>query len=74
MTWKSIVLSDESIKHPALSNGSLNTRLESFNNPKFRLEFNGCCLKPDRATFTPMKIINFNNILLKNSNNILLQK
>lgn len=50
---KSIGLPDEIIKPPAL--------IQSYNIfyiPKFQVEFNESCLMPDRATFTPIKIIN----------------
>ena len=39
--WKSIDLSDESIKPLATSDNSLNLILDYFNNPKFEVEFNG---------------------------------
>ena len=38
---------------------SLVPTLDYFNNPKFRVEFNGRCLKPDRVTFPPEKINEF---------------
>ena len=58
MAWKPKVLSDESIKPPPTSGNSFNLRLVYFNNPKFPVEFNGSCLKPDKLFFTPYIIIN----------------
>ena len=48
ITWKSKGLSGESIKTPA---ANLNLMLDYFNNPKFRVEFNGSCLKTDSEGF-----------------------
>ena len=50
------LLSDESIKPPATSNNSLNPSRDYFNNPKFRLEFNGGCLKANKGDFNSKKI------------------
>lgn len=58
IAWKSKDLSNENIKPPATSDNSVNSRLGYFNVPKFRVEFNGCCSKPDRVTFASKKIIN----------------
>ena len=59
MAWKSKRIPDESIKPPAKSENSLKPRLGYLNNSKFRVEFYGSCLKPDKVTFAPNKIINF---------------
>ena len=40
MLWKSKSFLDESIKPPATLDNSLNPRLDYFNNPKLRAEFN----------------------------------
>ena len=37
MSWKSVALSDQSIKPPATSGNSLNLRLDYFNNPNFQV-------------------------------------
>ena len=58
MTWRSKRLLDESIKFPATSHNSLSPTLDYFNNLKFQVEFNGSCLKADKVSFTPNKIIN----------------
>ena len=34
---------------------SLNPRMDYFNNPKFRAEFEGSCLNLDKETFAPNK-------------------
>ena len=57
MVWKSKSLSSESIKPPATADNSLNPKVNYFNNPKFGVEFDGNCLKPDKVTFTPNVII-----------------
>ena len=49
-------LSDESIKPFATSDKGLNSRLDYFNHLKFRLEFNGSCLKTDSADFNHKRI------------------
>lgn len=51
MAWKSKGSWNESIKFLATSNNSLNPRLDFFINPKFWLEFDGSCLRPDKVTF-----------------------
>ena len=43
---------------PAISDNSLNPILHYFNNSKFQVDFNGSCLKPDRANFASRKRIN----------------
>ena len=58
IVWKSKDLSNENIKLPATSDNCINSRLGCFNIPKFRVEFNGSCSKPDRVTFASKKIIN----------------
>ena len=55
MPWKTKDWSDESIKLPAILVNSLNSRLDYFNNPKFRVEFNRSCLKLDKITFSHNK-------------------
>ena len=55
---KSKGLSDESVKLHAASANSLNPRLDYINKHKFQVEFNGCCLKPDRVSFPSKKVIN----------------
>ena len=57
MSWASKGLSDETIKHSATSNNSLSPKLYYFNNPKFRVNFDGSCLRTNRAC-TPNKIMN----------------
>ena len=37
MSWKSVGLSDQSIKPPAASGNSVNLRLHYFNNPNFHV-------------------------------------
>ena len=37
MSWKSVGLSDQSIKPPATSGNSVNLRLHYFNNPNFHV-------------------------------------
>ena len=58
MSQKSKRFSDESIKPPATSDDSLNPRLDYFNNPKLRVKSNGSCLKFDKTTLIPNKIMN----------------
>ena len=55
MGWKSEGLTDENIKPPTTSGNSLITRLDHFNSPKFEVEFNGSCLKPDRISLLLIK-------------------
>ena len=62
MTWKSKVLSDESIKSPATSNNSPNPKIDYFNKLKFQVKFSGSCLKKHWA-FTSNKIINLYTII-----------
>ena len=47
MWWKSESLSGESIKPPTAPDNNLNLNLNYFNNPAFRVEFNGSCVNPD---------------------------
>ena len=42
-------LLDESIKCPATSDNSVSPKLDYFNNPKFRVNFNGSCSTTDRV-------------------------
>ena len=44
LSWQSKGLSNESIKPPATSNNSLNSRL-SYNDTKIKVQFTGSCLK-----------------------------
>ena len=53
-TRKPIYFSDENIKVPATSDNSLNLKIDYLNNPKFRAEFHGDCLKTD-ISFLLMK-------------------
>ena len=53
MVLKSEGLSSESIEPPITTVNSLVPKLDYFNNPKFRVEFNGSFLKPINASFTP---------------------
>ena len=55
--WKSKELSNESIKTPSTSNNFLNPLLD-YVNAKIRVEFNGSCLKQDKATFNYGTIVN----------------
>ena len=57
MTCKSKGLANESIKTPATSDNSLSLILDYFNSLKFRVKFNGICLRTDRS-FTPNETIN----------------
>ena len=56
-SWKSKVLSDESIKPPSTSNKVLNPSLD-FVGTKAKAKFNGDCLKQDKITFNHGKIVN----------------
>ena len=56
-SWQSKELSDESIKPPATSDNSLNTKV-SYYGTKTRLEFRRSCLKQDKSTFNHGKIVN----------------
>ena len=56
---KSKDLPNKSIKPPATLDNSLNPRLDYFNNSKFRLKFDGNCLKSDGVRFSAKKIISF---------------
>ena len=65
MTWKSKGLSGESIKLPATLDDILNPRLDYFNNPKFRVQFNGSCLKTDSVGFNYKSIDLYINYEIK---------
>ena len=65
MTWKSKGLSGESIKLPATLDDILNSRLDYFNNPKFRVQFNGSCLKTDSVGFNYKSIDLYINYEIK---------
>ena len=59
--WKSEGLSNQSIKpgvKTTVTSDTVNPRLDHFNNPKFRVEFDVNCLKTDQVTFTRNKITN----------------
>ena len=56
-SWKSIGLSDESIKARPKSNKILNSSLDYVGN-KIRVKFNGDCLKQERLDFSHGKIVN----------------
>lgn len=58
MAWKSKGLLNESIKPPATSGDSLNSRPYYFNNPKFEVKFDESCFKSDKVIFIPNEIIN----------------
>ena len=47
--WKSKALSDESIKSLTRAGNGLVPKQIYLNNHKFRVEFNGSCLKPDKV-------------------------
>ena len=64
MARKSKGLSGESIKLPATLDNSLSPRLDCFNKPKFRVDFNGNCLQSGRA-FDLNKIINLYTVFEK---------
>ena len=55
--WKSKGLPDESINSNTASNHSINPRL-SYYGTKTRVEFNGSCLKQDKATYNHGTIVN----------------
>ena len=57
LSWQSKGLSNETIKPPATSNYSLNTRL-SYYGTKLRVKFTGSCLKRPNHTFTYKNIVN----------------
>ena len=58
IAWKCKGLSNGSIKLPATWDNSFNPRLDYLNTAKFRMQFNGSCLRHDKVIFTPDKIIN----------------
>ena len=55
--WKSKGLSDEGLDSITASNYKITPKL-SFYSPKTRVEFNGNCLKQDKVTYYPGKIVN----------------
>ena len=55
--WKSKGLSDERLSSNTASNYSISRKL-SFYGTKTRVEFNGSCLKQDKATHDPRAIVN----------------
>ena len=55
--WKSKGLSDEGLDSITASNYKITPKL-SFYSPKTRVEFNGNCLKQDKVTYCPGKIVN----------------
>ena len=54
--WKSKGISDESIKPPATTDKFLNPLLVYDN--RFKLKFNGSCLRQDKITYDHEKIVN----------------
>ena len=60
MAWVKVF---EIIKIPTTTAYSLVPRLDYFNNPKFREEFNGSLLNADRVTFALNKIIHLSLFL-----------
>ena len=61
LEWKSIELSDESIKAPNTSDNSLAPGLNYIGN-KVRVKFVGSCLKQDKITYTHGEIVNIHII------------
>ena len=57
LSWKFKGLSDESIKPPSTSNKMLSPSLD-YVGTKFRVKFNGDCLKQGKITFNHGKIVN----------------
>ena len=69
LSWKSKGLSDETIK-PFRRHTVLTSELSHVGN-KTRVQFNGSCLKQNKVTFNPGKIVNIYivyEIILYNSN------
>ena len=58
LLWKSIDLSDKTIKLPATSNNSLTPTLNYYNESKIRVKFTGSCWKQDEVTFNHGKVVN----------------
>ena len=58
-TWKSKGYFDESIKPPSTSDDSLNPVTGYINNAKIQVQFDGYCLKQDKATFIPKAALSF---------------
>ena len=57
LSWKSRVLSDESIKPPTKTNNFLNPSLD-YVGTKARVKFNGDSLKQEKITFNHGKLVN----------------
>ena len=55
--WKSKALFDERLNSNTASNNSITLEL-SFHVTKTRVDFNGRCLKQDKATHDPRAIVN----------------
>ena len=55
--WQSKGLSDEKINSIKTPNHSITPNLD-YNSTKTRVEFNGSCLKQDKATFNHGKLVN----------------
>ena len=55
--WISKALSDERINSIKTANHSITPNLSYYGTPK-RVEFNGSCLKQDKATFNHGKVVN----------------
>ena len=57
ISWQSKGISNESIKSPAISDNTINPRL-NFYGTKTRVQFTGSCLKQSEHIFTHEKIVN----------------
>ena len=57
LSWQSKGLSNESIKSPAISDNTINPRLNYYGT-KTRVQFTGSCLKQSDHIFTHEKIVN----------------
>ena len=58
LSWQSIRSSVKSIKPPTTSDHSLAPALNFYYASKIRVNFTGSCLKQDKITFNPGKVVN----------------
>ena len=56
--WESKGLSNKKIKPPITANHSMFPKLRWTNNSRIRVEYKESCLKQDKATFIPTKVVN----------------
>ena len=57
ISWKFKGVSNKIIQPPTTKNNSLNSKLDYFNNSKFRVKFEGRCLRTIAKPYIPNKII-----------------